>query len=399
MSLPATGAARECLIPLLPTLSPAALLGRADGSWRAWFPFSDGGARWTFTGRVALYHGLPSLNLPPGSTILVPPYHQGVEIDTLLAAGHRLRYYRLGPQLTLDFADLERRLDETVSALYVIHYFGFPQPLRRARSFCDTHGIALIEDCALSMFSRDDGMWLGSLGDLALFSAYKTVPLPHGGVLVTKEKRHAPSLRRAPLGSTVAQTLDLLHGEMKASGWRRTERWITRATRWAAAAVRWERSRAVSSGTGHWDARLLPYGASPWATALARRVDPAEVVAKRRRNYERLASHLLGRLPLPFPTLPPGTCPLFLPAMVPDKVPFLDGLAREDIECADWWAGSHPTCPPELADEVAVWRRHCLELPTHQGLTPEDMDRVGEAVIRVLDAMEAGERHPRPLRP
>jgi dTDP-4-amino-4,6-dideoxygalactose transaminase len=376
-------------------LSPSALLRRADSTWRAWFPFCDGGALWTFSGRVALYHGLPSLNLPQGSTILVPPYHQGVEIDTLLAAGYRIRYYRLGEQLVLDLADVERRLDETVSALYVIHYFGFPQPLHLLRSFCDAHRIALIEDCALSLFSRDLGVWLGSVGDLALFSAYKTVPLPHGGLLVTKEKRDPPSLLPAPLSSTLAQTLDLLHEGLKASGWRRTEWWLTRATRWAAAAIRWKRSRMVSSGTGHWDPRLLAYGASPLAAWLTRRVDPAEVVAKRRYNFERLASRLHGRLSLPFPALPPGTCPLFLPVMVPDKARFLEGLARQGVQSADWWSRSHPTCPPDLAREVAGWRRHCLELPIHQALTPEDMDRIAEAVVRVLDDAETAER-PRP---
>ena len=71
-----------------------------------------------------------------------------------------------------DVAIVGAPIDETVSALYVIHYFGFPQPLRLARSFCDAHRIALIEDCALSLFSRDDGVWLGSVGDLAL----KVVP-------------------------------------------------------------------------------------------------------------------------------------------------------------------------------------------------------------------------------
>jgi len=379
------------MVPLLPTLSPSALLRRADSTWRAWFPFCDG-AHWTFNGRVALYHGLPSLNLPRGSTILVPPYHQGVEIDTLLAAGHRIRYYRLGEQLVLDLADVERRLDETVSALYVIHYFGFPQPLRLARSFCDAHRIALIEDCALSLFSRDDGVWLGSVGDLALFSAYKTLALPHGGLLVTKEKRTRPSLRPAPLGSSLAQTLDLLHEGLKASGWRRTERWLTWATGWAAAAIRWKRSRMVSSGTGEWDPRLLAYGASLWAAWLTRRVDPAEVVAKRRQNFERLASRLHGRLSLPFPVLPPGTCPLFLPIIVPDKARFQKGLARQGVQSGDWWSRSHPTCPPGLAWEIAGWRRHCLELPIHQALSPEDIDRIAEAVVRVLDDAETVKR-------
>jgi dTDP-4-amino-4,6-dideoxygalactose transaminase len=385
------------VIPLLPTLSASALLRPAGSAWRGWFPFCDNGPDWTFSGRGALHHGLPSLSLPRGSTILVPPYHQGVEIDTLLGAGYRVRYYRLGEQLMLDFADLERRLDETVSALYVIHYFGFPQPLRLARSFCDAHRIALIEDCALSLFSRDDGVWLGSVGDLALFSAYKTVPVPHGGLLVTKVKRERPSLRPAPLGSTLVQTLDLLHEGLKASGWRRTEQWLTRATRWVAAAIRWERHRAVSAGIGHWDPRLLTYGASPWVAWLTRRVDPAEVVARRRRNFERLASHLRGRLSLPFPALPPGICPLFLPVMVSDKASFQESLARQGVQSADWWSRSHPTCPPELARDVAGWRRHCLEVPIHQELTPGDMDRIADAVVRVLDETETSQHHPGPL--
>ena len=373
------------MIPLAPTLSPAALLRRPVAPDRAWFPFDDSGARWTFCGRVALYHGLQALGLPAGSTILVPPYHQGVEIDTLLAAGFQVRYYGLDERLVVDVGDIERRLDSTVSALYVIHYFGFPQPLGALRTFCDAHGLALIEDCAVSLFSRDNGVWLGSAGDLALFSAYKTVPLPHGGILVAAGKPRLPSLRRAPLGSTLAQTLDLLHEDLKASGWQRTERWLASATRWAAAAIHWERRRAVSSGTGHWDARLLRHGASPWAARLMRLVDPGEIVAARRRNFARLACRLRGRLSLPFPALPPGTCPLFLPVLVPDRARFVEGLARQGVQSAEYWAGSHPTCPPDLAAPIAVWRRDCLELPIHQGLTPDDVDRVAEAVVRILE--------------
>jgi dTDP-4-amino-4,6-dideoxygalactose transaminase len=378
-------------------LSRAELLGRPGRTWQAWFPFSDREAQWTFSGRVALYHGLPSLNLRQGSTILVPAYHQGVEIDTLLAAGYRIRYYRLDERLVLDLADVERRLDKTVSALYVIHYFGFPQPLATIRRFCDAHRIALIEDCAISLFSQDRTVALGSVGDLALFSVYKTVALPHGGILVTKSRRASPSLGRAPLASTFAQTLDLFHEGLKASGWTRTERWLTRAIRGAAATVRWQRSRAVSSGIGHWDPRLLAHGASAWAAWLMRRVDPADVVAKRRRNFERLASHLHGLLSLPFPTLPPGVCPLFLPVIVPDKARFQEGLARQGVGSADWWSRSHPTCPPELVREVAGWRRHCLELPIHQALSPSDMDRIADAVIRVQDDADSvnrgSERH------
>lgn len=223
---------------------------RLRGPSRLWLvrnslPFSARAGRWGFSGRVALYHGLPSLNLPANSTILVPCYHQGVEIETLLVAGYRVRHYRVDTRLSVDLKDAEQRLDRTVSAPYVIHYFGFPQPLELIRRFCEAYRLRLIEDCALCLFSRDDETWLGSVGDLALFSVYKTLPLPHGGFLVTPQAHRIAPLRPAPLASTLAQTLDLVHHGLRASGWTRAERGLAYATRWVTRTIRWNRSRTI----------------------------------------------------------------------------------------------------------------------------------------------------------
>ena len=107
-----------------------------------------------------------------------------------------------------------------------------------------------------------------------------------------------------------------------------------------------------------------------------RLIDPEEVVVRRRRNFTRLAAHLRGHLSLPFSELPHGTCPLFLPVMVPDKPRFLQQLDKLGVESVNLWDASHPTCPLDLAAEVAGWRHHCVELPIHQELSPED-DRPG----------------------
>src|SRR5262245_13919179 len=234
------------VVPVYPTL--AASKWRRSLDWHRWFPFDVPGGAWTFSGRVALYHGLPHLDLPPHSVILVPNYHQGVEIDALVAAGYKLRYYRVGQQLEIDLCDVERRLDAEVSALYVIHYFGFPQPIARLRAFCDAHGLKLIEDCALSLFSRDGSQWLGSAGDLAIYSVYKTLPLPHGGFLITKEEQPAPALDGAPLRSTVVQTMDLINQTLRVTGWAGVERTITRTTRTLKRALRFNRTATIQSG-------------------------------------------------------------------------------------------------------------------------------------------------------
>lgn len=376
--------ATESVVPVYPTFAQFWRLPCWSAQWREWFPFGVRGATWTFSGRVALYHGLPTLELPPGSTILVPAYHQGVEIDTLLAAGYRVRYYRVTEGLLVDLADVERRLDRAVSALYVIHYFGFAQPLEAIRRFCDAQRLRLIEDCALSLFSHDNGIWLGSVGDLALFSVYKTLPLPHGGFLVTKHARPAARLRPAPRKSTLVHTLDLLHRGLQASGWMQVETQLARASHRLARMIHWDRSRTIAAGGARWDPRLLAYGASGWSAWLMQFTNPQEVVARRRRNFAHLASRLRSHLCLPFPEVPRGTCPLFLPVMVPDKPRFQRELDKLGVQSVNLWDAPHPTCPADLAAEVAGWRRHCLELPIHQELSPEAIDRVADAVLTVL---------------
>ena len=372
------------MVPVYPTGAQFWRLPSWSAKWRECFPFSARSGMWTFSGRVALYHGLPSLGLPEHSTILVPAYHQGVEVDTLLAAGYQVRYYRVDERLLVDLEDLERRLDRTVSALYVIHYFGFPQPLAPIWHFCEAYRLRLVEDCALALFSRDGKTWLGSIGDLALFSAYKTLPLPHGGFLVTKNGGPAARLRPAPSPATFAQALDLLHHGLRASGWMDLERCLARASRWVSRQIHWDRSRTIASGGAWWDPRLLGYGASSLSRWLMRLLDPEEVVARRRRNFAQLAALLRGHLSVPFRELPLGTCPLFLPVMVPNKPRFQQELERLGVQSVNLWDASHPGCPPELAAEVADWRRHCLELPVHQELRSEDIDRVATAVLTVL---------------
>ncbi len=228
---------------------------------------------------------------PPGSTVLFPNYFEGVELETLLANGFKLKFYRLDDRFTIDLTDVEQKLDSSVSTLYIIHYFGFPQPLEPIRQFCEHFRLKLIEDCALSLFSRDDDDWLGTTGDLALYSVYKTLALPHGGFLVTKAYKAAGSLIRPPFKSTALQTKDLFHQYMKASGWHHAEDAILRLTGAAKRLVGWNQRDSVSSGVSSWDPRIMELDASSWVRRLMRHVKPDIVIERRRRNYLHLAPH------------------------------------------------------------------------------------------------------------
>lgn len=368
-------------VPAAPTLDGLRRAGRLRTKWRTWFPFDRAGG-WAFSGRVALYHGIKRLGLAEGSTILVPNYHEGVELDALIAAGCRVRHYRVDPDLHIDLGDVERRLDSSVAALYVIHYFGLPQLLLRLRKFCDKHRILLIEDCALALFSSSNTTWLGSVGDLSIFSLYKTLPLPHGGYLVSTQQPTA--LRAPPAMSTLVQTLDLVHHTLEANGLSRIERAATRVAGFVKRLFGFERQTTVSSGGSRWDPRLVSYGVSSWTRQLVRFTNRDRVIAQRRANYARLVRWLRPYASIPFPDLPAGVCPLLLPILVPHREQAQAQLQAVGVQTGNFWPTAHETCPPDLAAEVQPWRDRCLELPIHQELSQDDIDRVAGAVIEVL---------------
>ncbi len=366
-------------LPSYVKLHPIELFRIGSEAWRRSFPFSAPNGQWAFSGRVALFVGLKRLGLRPGSTILVPAYHQGVEIDTLIAAGHVPKFYRVQPDLRPDLSDVAEKLTPEVSALYVTHYFGFPQKLEEVVRLAEQRGIPLIEDCALSMFSRDGDVWVGSTGDLSIFSIYKAVPLPHGGYLVMKQPCGDTGLVPPPFRSTVLQTGNLIYQYLTSVS-PEVGRVLSRTSRIPTAALKTD----VVSGRDAWQPELLRFSASAAARHLMRLVDPDEVIRRRRENFARLESILAEAEVKPFGELKPGVCPLFYPCAVTDKLALREELAHEGVGTTNLWYHPHPACPKDLSNEVEPWRKRVLQLPIHQQLDAEDIDRIGYTVLRLL---------------
>ncbi|MCO6432540.1 MAG: DegT/DnrJ/EryC1/StrS aminotransferase family protein [Deltaproteobacteria bacterium] len=368
-------------IPPYVTLSLSDLVGCRSDLWNHYFPFNSSNGLWTFSGRVALKEGLSRLALPAGSKILVPSYYQGSEISTLIDAKYTLEFYRLSRTLQVDLNDIEERITPDVRALYLIHYFGLPQDIGTIAAFCRDRGLALIEDCALSLLSRCGETWLGSSGDIALFSIYKSLPMPHGGYLVSKQPGPKGNLRTPPLRSTLAQSANLL-----AQRYLRGDKTGALMKLWSATRP-WRRAvvnETVLSGQTKWSSVQFEYTTSAIARRLLKSFDPELVIARRRANFNKLHS-LLAEFTEPLiQSLPDGACPLFYPILVSDKKSFRDALSARGIGSVNIWSTHHPACPPHLAKEVDYLRNHLVELPIHQQLNEYDMERIAAAVTSIL---------------
>ena len=356
----------------MPPLSPAVWLRRPAATLP--YPLSEPGCALFARAREGLFLGVAALGMGSGDEVLVPAYHHGSEVEALERAGLRCRFYDVGERLEPDEGALEALLTERTRALQIVHYLGFPQDAPRWRRWCDEHGVCLIEDAAHAWLGSVAGRPAGSFGDLSIFCLYKMVGVPDGGAAIRRPSAPAAS-GRPPVR---VAGLALEHAL-----------WL--ATRSGAVARIATTVRPTRPYDAAADFALAPPRPASVATRLVlARVAHADVAARRRANYKRLAAGLPpGLVPAAFGTLPEGVCPFVLPVAVRDKPGLLGGMRRALVHALDLWSVPHPSLRADEFPRSAALRRHVVGLPVHQELTARDVDRIA-ATVRAADPAPAG---------
>jgi len=345
------------------------------------FPLEAPAVRFYYFGRNAVWTAARVLQLDRGE-VLAPAYHHGVEIEALIDAGATLRFFPVGSQLRVDPDEVARLVNARTRAIYFIHYLGFPGPSAELRALCDERGLALVEDCALALLSRDGDRPLGTFGDAAIFSLYKTLPLPNGGALVLNGARPKglPEPLEPPVASTLSHLMAGLLSNLELRGGavgRAMRSSLRRAGRRSVDAAGVTR---VATGTDHFDRSHAALGMSALAWRIALAQDFDAIVERRRRNYFLLLSHLRDVAPPLFSQLSPGVCPLFYPLRVADKAKVAERLQARGIETVNFWRRGHSSCPAGSFPDAEALRREVLEIPVHQDLNPREMARLAVAV-------------------
>src|SRR5215212_747563 len=146
------------------------------------------------SGRAALLAGLRALGIGAGDEVLLPAYLCESVVTPVVAVRARPVFFPVGKGFDVDLAAIEAAIGPRTRAVVLIHYLGFPGPVEAVREVCRRRGVALIEDCAHALFSRDGDRLLGSFGDLAIFSPWKSLPLPDGGLLRVNRPDLRPSV-------------------------------------------------------------------------------------------------------------------------------------------------------------------------------------------------------------
>ncbi|NQV21579.1 MAG: DegT/DnrJ/EryC1/StrS family aminotransferase [Rhodospirillales bacterium] len=359
------------------------------------FPFNVPSLSVWHNGRAAIWQGVRRLGLEAGDRVLVPAYSCGSELDALIKAGLTVDSYRALPDLSPDLNHLAELIRSPAHALYVTHYFGFPQPMAPLADFANRNNLFLIEDTTHGLYSLDsDGRPLGTAGDLSIFSFPKFLPLPDGGCYVlgaAPSPTDPPVPSRAPETSAIAgKVKGLLEAEMlrrfPAGGAFVKTRVITPPVEFVKRCLYPDyrpgpEDDVISAfGGRNLEPDRADWGMSGLSKFLLGRIDHSQIAPARQRNYRALDAHFHGGdrvRPLLGP-LPDGACPWVYPLWAQDVKALRNFMASHRIECGLFWIKDYPAVPLDDFPFERNLRQHVAILPLHQGLTVDNMTTIAD---------------------
>jgi perosamine synthetase len=352
-----------------------------------WFQFTERDTIFTHQGRYAIFLMCQLLHIGPGDEVMVPAYNCGAEIDPYIWAGAKVVFYRVDKRALIDLEDIIGRLTPSTRMIHVSHFYGWPQEIGELGKWCKEKGLHLLEDCALALFSDGPNRTIGRIGDSAIYSFVKSLPVPDGGALVlTKNIRNENKKFRPPRHrNIVLSSLPLLKKSLmhKNTVWQNhglTRKLLTRS--WLKRPVddnnEIERQMPKSN---YFTGEKIGWSISRLSKGILSTTNPKNIVEIRRRNYQYLNSALINvpSIRLLFNELPDGVCPLSFPVLVKDRNRWCKALEDSGI-LVGGWPSYHRGFDWKEFPEARNLKNNLLALPVHQDLGVQHMEHIAKCV-------------------
>ena len=141
-------------------------------------------------GTAALICGLTGIGVGDGDEVIVPGFTYIASAAAVLIVGGVPVIADIDESLTIDPADVERKITPRTKAIMPVHMRGIPADMDAVLDIARRHKLLVIEDCAQACGGSYKGKPLGSMGDVGCFSLqhYKIITAGEGGMVVTNNR-------------------------------------------------------------------------------------------------------------------------------------------------------------------------------------------------------------------
>ena len=138
----------------------------------------------------ALFTSLMATGVKPGDHVLIPAFTFIAVPSAVVHAGAKPVLVEVTDDYVIDPAELEKAITPNTKHLLLSYMRGRVPDLDAVMAICEKHGVTIIEDSAHSLGVTYGGKLTGNFGRAAAFSAqsYKMIDGGEGGLLVTDDK-------------------------------------------------------------------------------------------------------------------------------------------------------------------------------------------------------------------
>lgn len=151
------------------------------------------------SGTSALCLALSCIDIKKGDEVIVPSF-------TFISTVNSIRFVGANPVFAdieektygLDLEDVRKKITKKTRAILVVHYGGCPAyHTKNLKKLADEHNILLIEDSAASLGAHIDNDYVGTFGDLGIYSFCQNKPITtgEGGMVVTSNDKYYNKLK------------------------------------------------------------------------------------------------------------------------------------------------------------------------------------------------------------
>jgi dTDP-4-amino-4,6-dideoxygalactose transaminase len=140
-------------------------------------------------GTAALTAALTAAGVGPGDEVLVPAYTWMATATAPVTVGAVPVLVDIDETLTIDIADLERKITPYTRAIIPVHMANLPANMDAIMAIAARHRLVVIEDACQAVGVRYKDRYCGAIGDLGAFSfnKYKNMNIGDGGAVATSD--------------------------------------------------------------------------------------------------------------------------------------------------------------------------------------------------------------------
>ncbi len=139
---------------------------------------------------AALMCGLAGMGIGPGDEVIVPAYTWIASASAVVAAGAVPILAEVDESLTLDPADVERKITPYTRLILPVHMRGASCKMDEIMAIAGRHNLKVLEDTAQATGAMYHGRHLGTIGHAGAFSLQfnKIITSGEGGMLITNDE-------------------------------------------------------------------------------------------------------------------------------------------------------------------------------------------------------------------